>query len=341
MGQIFIPEILQRALDGLAGALSQAAQGCLADGVRQLLQQVQILQCALVVDDPVQDLQHPLGALPAGDALAAGLLLCKLHEEPGRLHHAGVLVHDHQAAGADHGADALQTVEVQRQVQVLAAGGGGAAGGAADLNGLELLAAPNAAADVKHHLPDSGSHGYLNEAGIHHVACQREGLGARAGLGADGAVPVHALADDEGHVGKSLHIVQHRGLGPETVLDGPGRLDPRHAPVALDGSCQGTALAADEGAGAHVYMDPEGEVCAHDVIAQKTVLLRLGDGRFQPAHGQRILRPDINIPLVAAHGAAGDHHALQHAVGVTLHNGAVHERTGIALVAVADDVFFL
>ena len=91
MGQIFIPEILQRALDGLAGALSQAAQGCLADGVRQLLQQVQILQCALVVDDPVQDLQHPLGALPAGDALAAGLLLCKLHEEPGRLHHAGVL----------------------------------------------------------------------------------------------------------------------------------------------------------------------------------------------------------------------------------------------------------
>ena len=97
------------------------------------------------------------------------------------------------------------------------------------------------------------------------------------------------------------------------------------------------ALAADEGAGAHVYMDPEGEVCAHDVIAQKTVLLRLGDGRFQPAHGQRILRPDINIPLVAAHGAAGDHHALQHAVGVTLHNGAVHERTGIALVAVADD----
>ena len=79
----------------------------------------------------------------------------------------------------------------------------------------------------------------------------------------------------------------------------------------------------------------------HDVIAQKTVLLRLGDGRFQPAHGQRILRPDINIPLVAAHGAAGDHHALQHAVGVTLHNGAVHERTGVALVAVADDVFFL
>ena len=80
-------------------------------------------------------------------------------------------------------------------------------------------------------------------------------------------------------------------------------------------------------AGAHVYMDPEGEVCAHDVIAQKTVLLRLGNGRFQPGSRQRILpapghkytpsslptaRPAIIMPL-------------QHAVGVTLHNGAVHE----------------
>ena len=184
---------------GLQALWPRPHRAVLRDGVRQVLQQVQILQSALVVcDDPVQDLQHPLGALPAGDALAAGLLLGELHEEPGHLHHAGVLVHDHQAAGADHGADALQTVEVQGQVQVLAAGGGGAAGGAADLDGLELLAVPDAAADVKDHLPDGGSHGDLDEAGIHHVACQGEGLGAGAGLGADGAVPLHALADDEG-----------------------------------------------------------------------------------------------------------------------------------------------
>ena len=112
VGQILVAEIFQGALDGLAGALAQAAQGGGADGVRQLLQQVQVLQRALVGDDAVQNLQHPLRALPAGNALAAGLLLGEFHEEPGGLHHAGVLVHDHQAAGADHGADGFQGVKV-------------------------------------------------------------------------------------------------------------------------------------------------------------------------------------------------------------------------------------
>ena len=70
-----------------------------------------------------------------------------MHEETGGLHHAGVLVHDHQAAGAYNGPHLLQGVKVQGQVQVLL--GEAAAGGAADLHGLELLAILDAAADVE------------------------------------------------------------------------------------------------------------------------------------------------------------------------------------------------
>ena len=40
-------------------------------------------------------------------------------------------------------------------------------------------------------------------------------------------------------------------------------------------------------------------------------------------------------------GDTGDHHALQHAVGFSFHHGAVHERAGVALVAVADHIFDL
>ena len=221
------------------------------------------------------------------------------------------------------------------------AGGGGAAGGAADLHGLELFAVPDAAADVENHLPDGGAHGDLDEAGVHHVAGESKGLGSGAGTGADGVVPLHAVADDQRHVGKGLHIVEDRGLRPEAVLNGPGRLDPGHAPVALDGGGEGAALAADEGACAHIHMNTEGKVRAHDVVAQQAVALRLGNGLFQPVHGQRILRPDIDVALAAAHGKSRDHHALQHAVGVALHNGAVHKCAGVALVAVADDVLLL
>ena len=77
---------------------------------------------------------------------------------------------------------------------------------------------------------------------------------------------------------------------------------------------------------------------AQDVFAQKAELLRLGDGGLQAADGQGILRPDVDVALVGPGGHARDHHALQHAVGVALHDGAVHEGTGVALVAVADHV---
>ena len=97
MGQILVPEVAQGALHRLAGALAQAAQSRLGNGVGQILQQLQVLHGALVADDAVQDLQHALGALPAGDAFAAALVLVEAHEEAGSLHHAGVLVHDHQA----------------------------------------------------------------------------------------------------------------------------------------------------------------------------------------------------------------------------------------------------
>ena len=224
---------------------------------------------------------------------------------------------------------------------MLFAGSGSAAGGAADLDGLELFAAPDAAADVEHHFPDGCTHGHFDEACVHHVARQGKGLGARTGPGADGVVPIHAVADDKMDVGKCLHVVQHRGLRPQAVLNGSGRLDTGHPPVALDGGGQGTAFAADKGAGAHVHMDTEGEVCAHDVVAQQAVFLRLGDSGLQAADGQGIFGADIDIALITAHAQARDHHALQHAVGVALHNRAVHERAGVALIAVADHILLL
>ena len=337
VGQILVPEILQGALHRFAGALAQAAQGGLGDGGGQILQQVQVLQRALVVDDAGEDLQHAAGALPAGDALAAGLVLGEVHEEPGHLHHAGVLVHDHQSAGADHGPHLFQGVEVHGHVQVLL--GEAAAGGAADLHRLELLPVLDAPADVEDDLPQGGAHGDLDEAGVHHVAGEGEGLGPGALLGADGSVPGGALPNDQGHVGEGLHVVQDRGPGPQALLHRPGGLHAGHAPVALDGGGEGGALAAHEGPGAPVHMQVEGEVGAHDVVPQEPHLLRLGDGGFQPGDGQGVLGTDVDVALIAAGGHAGDEHALDDGVGVALHDGPVHERAGVALVAVAHHIF--
>ena len=53
-------------------------------------------------DDIRQKFQHPLGALAAGNALSAGFVLREVHKESGYFHHAALVVHDHQSAGADH-----------------------------------------------------------------------------------------------------------------------------------------------------------------------------------------------------------------------------------------------
>ena len=336
MAQIILPEVPQGGHHRLAGRLPQAAQGRVRDGIAKRLQQIQIGQTPLVIDDALQRLQHTLCALPAGGALAAALVLGKVHKEPCHLHHAGVLVHDHQAAGADNGPQLLQRVEVHRVVQMLL--GQTSAGRPADLHGLELLSVRYAAADVEDDLPQGGAHRHLHQSCVHHVARQGEGLGAGAALGADAPVPCRTLVDDARHVGERLHIVQHRGLSPQSLVYRPGRLYPGHTPLALDGGGQGAALTADEGAGAAVDVDMEAEPAAHDVVAQQSGRRSLVDGHLQTLHRQRILGADVDVALVRAGGCAGDHHALQHGMGIALHDGAVHESARVALVAVADDV---
>ena len=199
---------------------------------------------------------------------------------------------------------------------MLVARAAAAAGRAADLHGLELLAVGDAAADVEDDLADGRTHGHLDQARVHDVARQGEGLRAGALGRSDAAVPVGPAAQDERGVGEGLDVVEDGRLRPQAVLDGARRLDARHAALALDGRGQGAALAADERARTAVDVDAEGEVAAEDVVAQQAQLLGFFDGGLETRHGQRILGADIDIALVTPGGASGDHHALEHGVGL-------------------------
>ena len=63
-------------------------------------EQGKVLWPTLPGANAVENLQHPAGALPAWCALAARLVLGESEEVAGKVHHAGALVHDHQATGA-------------------------------------------------------------------------------------------------------------------------------------------------------------------------------------------------------------------------------------------------
>ena len=69
--------------------------------------------------------------------------------------------------------------------------------------------------------------------------------------------------------------------------------------------------------------------------------LRLPDGGAQPVDGQRVFGPHVDVGFVGTHGVRPDEHALEHRVRVALQDGPVHERPGVALVGVADDVLLV
>ena len=213
-----------------------------------------------------------------------------------------------------------------------------AAGGAADLHGLEFRAVLQSAAHVEDDLTQSRTHGNFDQAGVFNGAGEGEGLAAGAAGGADGLKPVRALQNDLGDVGIGFHVVQHRGLLPQTLFYGSGGLGSGHAAAALDGSGQCGAFAADERARAPVDVHMEGEVGAEDVVTQQSPFLQLGNGVAQPCHGHGVFRADVDVAVFRTDGVSGDHHALDELEGVAFHNGAVHKRAGVALVAVADHI---
>ena len=141
------------------------------------------------------------------------------------------------------------------------------------------------------------------------------------------------------HVGEGLDVVDQRGAAPQAALRRERRARTRRAALAFDRGHQRGFLAADKRprADAQVHVEAEGRF--KDAAAQQAQLLGLLDGGLQPADGQRIFGAHVDEALVRAHRVGRDGHAFQHAVRIAFQHAAVHERAGVALVGVADDVF--
>ncbi len=94
---VLSPEIAQRCQHGVRSGLPQAAQGGIPHHLGQLFQGRQIFLRRFPLCYVRRNLQHLLGALPAGETLAAGLILQKAQKVLGHVHHAGALIHDDHA----------------------------------------------------------------------------------------------------------------------------------------------------------------------------------------------------------------------------------------------------
>ena len=55
---------------------------------------------------------------------------------------------------------------------------------------------------------------------------------------------------------------------------------------------------------------------------------------LQSRYGVRILGTHVDVTVLSTHRVSCQHHTLDQTVGITLHNGSVHECSRVALVAV-------
>src|SRR5690349_11592081 len=76
--QVVLAEELQRRHDRRRGAVAQAAERAAEDVVGGVLEGVQVLDGALAGQDPAVRAHHPVVALAARSALAAGLVVVEL-----------------------------------------------------------------------------------------------------------------------------------------------------------------------------------------------------------------------------------------------------------------------
>ena len=69
--------------------------------------------------EALQGLPQPSGTFPARNAPSAGFVGVEVHDAPRHVHHAGVFVHHHHAAGTEHRARFRQRIVIHRDIDLL------------------------------------------------------------------------------------------------------------------------------------------------------------------------------------------------------------------------------
>src|SRR5262245_43601070 len=95
-------EVAQQALHRPRRGVRERADRLALHLRGDVLEHREVVLAALAALDAREDLVEPAGALAALRALPARLVAEEVRDDAARAHHAGVLVHHHDAARAEH-----------------------------------------------------------------------------------------------------------------------------------------------------------------------------------------------------------------------------------------------
>ncbi len=208
-------------------------------------------------------------------------------------------------------------------------------------NAKQRAAAQNATRVLLNQFGILRAHRHFKNSGPVHIAADADKLHPGRSVFTLRLEPVHSAHQNHRGKSKRFHVIDRGGLVPQTIRSWEGRLVPRLSPLAFDGFEQRALLAADVAAGADEDFQIKTEIAAQNACAQQLFAVAALDFFLQNFFWIFVLVADIQNPAARAGDQAGRDHAFNHQPGCVLHDEAVLDGAGFALVGIADNVFLL
>mmetsp|Transcript_19209 Transcript_19209/g.34218 ORF Transcript_19209/g.34218 Transcript_19209/m.34218 type:complete len:476 (-) Transcript_19209:63-1490(-) len=332
------PHVADEALDGPSGGVTEGADGVALDLLGDLPQHVDLLHPGVALLHAQHDVVQPGGALAAGGALPAGLVLVKVGEARDGVDGVGALVHHDHRGGAQTRLRLLQRIKVHQHVVTHGLGDHGDGGAAGD-DGQQVVPPPAHTPSVLlDQLAQRDGHLLLNRARRVHVPADAEELGARVVGAPKGGEPIGAAAQDGGRHRHRLHVGHGGGAAVEADARGKRRLQPRFPLLPLKRFDQRRFLATDVRTGAPVHVHIKVLPTPARVLAQEALLVGLIHGPHESHALVHKLATDVNVRGARAHGGARDEAALHELVRVVAHDLAVLAGAGLRFVRIDHQV---
>src|ERR1700722_7274237 len=318
---------------GVAERAKRAAEQILCE----FAEQRDIFGAPFAAVETVEHTAHPGGAFAAGNAPAAGFVGVEMHDPPGHVDHAGVFVHDHYAAGTEHGADFGDGIIIHGHVGFR--GGEHRARAASGNDRLQFFAVADTAANILDQTLHRKAHRQLVNPGLIDVPGNREHAGSSVFRSAQPGIPFAALEDNGRPRTERFDVVDHRGAAVQTGDGRERRPNAGIAALAFERFHQGRFFAALVGSRASVGDHIEIETAAQNIFPHVSARVSFGQRRIDDIQDVAIFAANVDVAFRCVYRAPGDHYAFDQLVRVELHERTVFAGAGLAFVGVAENIF--
>ena len=335
-----LPPLFLEVLDGAERHIGrrrpEAADGGGLHVVPEALHEIEMSRLSLTHDDLLQDLVDVLRPVPAGRALAAGLVVEESGHPVGQVDHADRIVHHDERRGPEKGPRLghRRIVEVQVELGGVEHGAGGTGG----KNGLQGPSPGDASAQVFDDMAERHAQRDLVQTRPADVAGEAEKLRTRRFVIPQGPIPGPALPENPGNGRQGFDVLDVGGRLPETDVAQARRLVSGNPPLPLEAVQERGVFPADVGPRPAIDTDVEAPSGPQDVRSEIALSPRLGQGSLEDRKGVGILLPEVDVSRIGIDGVTGQDHALDKGMGIPLHDIAVLEGPRLPLVGIRDDI---